>query len=126
MRARNFGLLDPGFAFGQGVVDFFVAGFDFAGVSVDACGEDVVLDGAGALEAPLIFGDGLDEVGLLDADGGEFGLIGLAVSAEGFGFLGGVDVDFAGEAVFEGVEADAALAGFGARAGGGPGGSDAG
>ena len=112
------GLLDPGLAFGQGVVDFVVAGFGFAGVAVDAFGEDVVLDGAGALEAPAVFGYRLDEVGFLNADGGEFGVIGLAVSAEGFGLFGSVDVDFAGESVFEGVEAGAALAGGGAGAGG--------
>ena len=111
-------MLDPGLAFGEGVIDFEIAGLGFAGMPVDAFGEDVAFDGAGALEPPTILGDELDEIGFLDAGGREFGAIGLAVGAEGDGFLGRVDVDRAAEAVFERVEADAALAGVGAGSGG--------
>jgi hypothetical protein len=53
----------------------------------------------------------------LNADGGEFGMIGVAVSAEVFGFFARVDVDFPSQSMLKGIEAGAALAG--GRAGSG-------
>ena len=53
-------LFDPGLGFGQGVIDFLVAGCDLGGVAVDAFREDVAFDGAGALQTPAVFGYELD------------------------------------------------------------------
>ena len=101
---------------GHGGVDLGVQTFDFGIEGVMAEGEDVIFDGAGAVETPFVFGDGLGD---LEFEG-TFGLVGFADGgAEGFegvAVLIGEDGDLAGEAVTPGVEggADFALRGFGA------------
>ena len=75
--------------------------------------EDAGFDGAGAVEAPVVFGDGLGELLLENADGGEGFDDGLAVFLEGVVLFGGEEVDLAGESVFVGVETGALLAGLG-------------
>jgi hypothetical protein len=65
--------------------------------------EGVGLDGAGALEAPTTVGDGLGDVALEIADGGEGIEDDLAVFLVGLVFVGREDVDFAGESVAIGI-----------------------
>jgi hypothetical protein len=81
-------------------------------------------EGAGAVEAPFVFGDGLGEILLENADWGKGLDDGLAVLLEGFVLFGGEEVDLASEAVFVGVETRALLpgVGFGPRWAGGLGG----
>ena len=55
-------LSDPGAALGEGGVDFRVGGIGI-GVLLKAEGEDRIFEGAGAIEAPVVLGDGLGEVG---------------------------------------------------------------
>jgi hypothetical protein len=84
-------------------------------------GEDPGFDGAGALEAPAAFSDGLGDVDFEDADGGEGFADAFAVNVEGGLLSGGENVDLAGESVFVGVEPGALHAGL-ASGGGWPGG----
>jgi hypothetical protein len=72
--------------------------------------EDAGFDGAGAVEAPVVCGDGLGELPLEDADGGEGFDDGLAVFLEGIVLIGGAKMDLAGESVFVGVDTGALLA----------------
>ncbi len=83
--------------------------------------ENAGLEGAGALEAPVVFGDGLGEFELERAHGLEGFADAGAVLVEGCVLIGGEKADLAGEAVTTGdktgVEAGAMLAFFGFRAG---------
>jgi hypothetical protein len=65
-------------------------------------GEDGVFEGPGAVEAPLVLGDGLGEVEFEGADGCEGSADGFAVFLEGGLIFRGVDDDLAGEAVAKG------------------------
>jgi hypothetical protein len=56
-----FGFAGEGASGGQGGVDFGVFGVDVAGMFGEAEGEDVVFDGAGAVETPGVGGDALGE-----------------------------------------------------------------
>jgi hypothetical protein len=57
--------------------------------------EDGGFDGAGAMEAPFVFGDGLGEILLENSDGSESFDDGLAVFLEGVVRFGGEEVDLA-------------------------------
>jgi hypothetical protein len=72
-----------------------------------------VLDSAGAVKAPFVFGDGLGESLLESAGGGESFNDGLAVFLEDVVLFRGEEVDLASEAVFVGVETGTLLAGLG-------------
>jgi len=81
-------------------------------------GEDVVLDGAGTIEAPAVVGNGSGKVGLDGAFGGEFFDDG---GGEGFvrgAVFVGEESELAGEAVFQVVGSDALFA-FGCAGAGG-------
>jgi hypothetical protein len=77
-----------------------------------------VFERAGAIEAPVVLGDGLGEVGFEGAEGGEFFADGVAVFLERGLIFRRVDDDLAGEAVAEGVQQRTFLAFFGTGAGG--------
>jgi hypothetical protein len=55
---------------GESVIDLGVVGV-VGGVLVHAQGERAGFDGASALQAPAVVGDGLSDVALKIADGGE-------------------------------------------------------
>ena len=97
---------------GQGGVDLFVLEAELATIFVKAEGEEVVLDGAGAVETPAVGGDTLGELDL-------HGPLGREARNEGFGefvvggaILVGHGGDLAGEAVTERVHAGALSALF--------------
>src|SRR5579863_5084890 len=83
---------------------------DFAAFAFVAQGEYVGLGGAGAVETPVVLGDGLGELPLA----GSFGLEAIdELAAEAvvrFTVLGGEDGDLAGEAVAQVVHAGACVA----------------
>ena len=108
------GLLAPGSGLGEGVIDLGKAGA-VGGVPVHAESERARLDGAGALEAPLVGGDGLNNLALKIGCRGEGFLDDLAVFVEGLLLCGSGDADLAGESVAIGVQAATRLAfgGFG-------------
>jgi hypothetical protein len=56
------------------------------------------------VEAPVVLGDGLGEIGFESPYGGEGFADAIAVLVEGFLVFRGVDDDLAGESVAEGVE----------------------
>jgi hypothetical protein len=60
------GLFDPGPALGEGGVDLGVGGFGI-GVFLKAESEDGVFEGAGAVETPVVLGDGLGKGGFESA-----------------------------------------------------------
>ena len=62
------GLGDPGASLSKSGVDFGVAGIRI-GMLLKAEGEDGVFEGSGAVEAPLVLGDGLSEIGFEGSDG---------------------------------------------------------
>jgi len=111
------GLFNPGAALGEGGIDFGVARSG-VGVVLKAESEDGVFEGAGAVEAPVVLGDGLGEGGFEGTDGGERLPDGVAVLLEGLPVFLGMDDDLASEAVAEGVERGTFFAFFGAGAGG--------
>jgi hypothetical protein len=114
-------VLDPSFGLRQGSADFRLV--DFAPIDLELAGlrfirhlaesEDAGFDGAGAIEAPLVFGDGLGELLLENAERNEGFDDGLAMFLEGFVLFGSEKVDLAGEAVFVRVETGALPAGLG-------------
>jgi hypothetical protein len=76
------GFFAPGSGLGEGVVDLGMAGV-IGGVAVEAESERAGFDGAGALEAPAVVSDGLSDIALKVADGGEGiedDLVGLLIS----------------------------------------------
>ena len=74
-------------------------------------GEDIVLDGAGAIEAPVVFGYGLGELGFDDAFGTVFAHERGAELVEGIAILPRHAGDLAGEAVARSVVASGGFAG---------------
>ena len=82
-----------------------------------ASSENAGFDGTRALEAPMIFRDGLRQFGFESAHGWEGFADAGAVLVEGLVLVGGEKTDLASEAVTISVEAGAMLAffGFGAR-----------
>jgi hypothetical protein len=119
-----FTLGDPGVGFGERFVNGNLGGVipvgrgEGAELAELAEGEDAGFDGAGALEAPVVFGDGLRQFGFEGAYGFEGFADAGAVLVEGFVLFGGEKADLAGEAVTIGVEAGAMLAFFGFGTGG--------
>ena len=109
---------EPGFGLRDGLVELTLA--DGLGKILRhlADSEDAGFEGAGAFEAPLVFGDGLGEFDLQRADGFEGFVNAGAVLLEGFVLVDCEEMDLAGEAVTIGVEARAMFAGFGSGAGG--------
>ena len=114
-----FALGEPGAGSGQGFVDRKLGGV-VAVVSDEssecaemAKSEDAGFEGAGALEAPMVFGVGLSEIDLQRAYGVEGFADAGAVFVEGFVLVGGEKLDLAGEAVTIGVEPGAMLTFFG-------------
>jgi len=99
------GFREPGFGLRYGLLSWF---HRFPRLAES---EDAGLDGAGAVEAPFVFSDGLGDLPLENAGGGEDFDDGLAVFLEGLVLFGGEKVDLAGEAVFVGVDAGALHAG---------------
>jgi hypothetical protein len=82
-----------------------------------AGGEDTGFDGAGALEAPAVFSDGLGDIDFEGADGGEGFADAFAVSVEGGLLSGSEKVDLTGEAMFVGIETSALRAGLASGSG---------
>jgi hypothetical protein len=76
-------------------------------------GEDGVFQGAGALEAPLIFGDGLGELIFESADGGKGYGDETDVMVEGFLVRGRGGVDLAAKSVAERIFTGAVATGIG-------------
>src|SRR5262249_46673385 len=101
----------------EGVVDGVDAGSVFR-VLGQAEGESAGLDGAGALQAPAVVGDGLGNVALEVADGGEAFEDDFAVLFVGLLLFGSEDAELAGEAVTPGIEPATPLA-FGSFGAGG-------
>ena len=67
-------------------------------------GEDGIFEGAGAVESPLVLGDGLGEIGLDGAGRSEGFADGVALHLEGCPVFGCVNDDLAGKAVAKGVQ----------------------
>ena len=93
-----------------------VAGLVEADHGVDAAQE--AMDGASALQAPVVVGDGLSGIELEVADGGEGIEDDIAVLLVGVLLVGREDAELAGESVAIGVESATALA-FGSLGAGG-------
>jgi hypothetical protein len=118
-----FALGDPGAGSGERFVDGKLGGVvtigcgEGAEVAEVAESEDTGFNGAGAFEAPAVFGDRLGEIELQRAYRCEGFADAGAVLVEGFVLVGGEKADLAGEAVTISVEAGAMLAffGFGTR-----------
>ena len=89
---------DPDAALGEGGIDFFVARSDRARGG-DAFGEDGVFESRGALQAPAIAGDSLDQIAFGLTLGHEGFAITLAMFVESGLVSGGQNVDLAGESV---------------------------
>ena len=110
------GFAAEGLGLGDGGLDFGGVGRVVVGMFVVADTDGVEFDGAGAVEAPVVLGDGDGELGFFGAfglEGGEHaGFEGLVCAA----VVVGEDEELAGEAVAGGVEAGAGFAGFGAGA----------
>ena len=92
-------LLNPSLGLSQGGIDLRMTGVHFVEVLTEALGEDAVFEGAGALQAPHIFGDGLGEIGLSGPGGVVLTADRVAVRAEDFGLFGRRDVNLAAQAV---------------------------
>ena len=99
-----FGVAPEGAGLRKGGVDLGVFGDDVGVRGGVAEGEDVVFDGAGAAEAPFVFGDGLGDLRFE----GAFGVVGEADVAgefqEGLAVFFGHGGDLTGEAVTPGVQ----------------------
>ena len=96
--------------------------FPFAGVvpggdRLEALAVDGGFHGEGAVEAPLIGGDALDQFFFAEADGAEVVVEVLEEEEKLFGIFAGEDMFVARQAVFEAVAAGSALALGAARAG---------
>jgi hypothetical protein len=119
-----FALGDPGVGFGERFVNGNLGGVfsnspeGVAELTEYASSEDAGFDGAGAFQAPVIFGDGLGQLGFEGADGFEGFADAGAVLVESLVLFGGEKADLAGEAVTISVEAGAMLAFFGFGTGG--------
>src|SRR5215470_11361734 len=111
------GVLKPGSGVSEGVIDGVDARSVFR-VLRQAEGESAGFDGAGALEAPAVVGDGLDDIALEVADGGEAFENDFAVLFVGLLLFGSEDTELAGEAVTPGIEPATPLA-FGSLGAGG-------
>src|SRR5215468_1297353 len=111
------GVLTPGSGVGAGVIDGIDAGSVFR-VLGQAEGESAGFNGAGALQAPAVVGDGLGDIVLEVADGGEAFEDGFAVLFVGVLLFGSEDAELAGEAVTPGIEPTTPLA-FGSLGAGG-------
>jgi len=104
---------------GEGFVDGKLGGVvavrrgECAECALLAESEDAGFDGAGAFQAPMVFGDGLGEFDLQRAHGFEGFADAGAVFLEGLVLIGGKEIDLASEAVTIGVETGAILAFFG-------------
>ena len=96
------GFLDPGAGLGERFVDLRVAGVG-AAVGVEAHGEHAGFDGAGAIEAPAVVGDGLDQGALEIADGSEGFEDDFGVLLVGLLFARSEDEELSSESVAEGV-----------------------
>ena len=103
------GLFGPGPGLVESGLDFGVAG-GIGGVLMHAESERAGLDGAGALEAPVVVGDGLSDIALEVTDGGEGFEDDFAVLLIGLLLLRGEDAELAGESVAIRVESATALA----------------
>jgi len=101
-----------GWVFGCGCGDREVEQAQLAG------SENAGFDGAGALEAPAAFGNGLGDIDFERADGGEGFADGFAVTVEGGLLSGSEKVDLTGEAMFVGIETSALRAGIASGAAG--------
>ena len=93
-----FGLSDPSAALSESRIDFGMGGSG-TGVRLKAEGEDGVFEGAGAVEAPVVLGDGLGEGGFQSAEGFQIFADSFTVLLEGRLVFRSVDDDLAGEAV---------------------------
>jgi len=103
------GVFAPGSGLGESVIDLGVAGV-VGRVLVHAQGERAGFDGAGTLQAPAVVGDGLRDVALKIADGGEGIEDDFTVLVMGLLLFGSEDAELAGESVAISIEAAAALA----------------
>ena len=95
---------DPGAAQGQSSFDFGVGVTVGVGMLLKAEGENGIFKSAGAVETPVVLGDGLGEVRFEGANGGELFADGVTVFSEGGLVFRSMDDNLAGEAVAEGVE----------------------
>ena len=84
---------------------------------LEAEGEDGVFEGSGAVEAPVVLGDGLGEGGFERPTGARDSRMASQCFWKA-AWSSGVDNDLSGEAVAEGVQRRPFLAFFGAGAGG--------
>ncbi len=112
-----FGGVEVGLGPGEGLVGERIVS-EFAGVSFDAQGEDIVFDGFDAVEAPVVVGDAVGELDFEEAFGVEFGEEGGVVLVVGIAVFFGQEGGLAGETVAEAVEAGPGFAGRGGGAGG--------
>jgi hypothetical protein len=110
-------VVDPGAGLGGGGVGLGATGL-FGGIFALVEGEDGVFQGAGAVEAPAVLGDGLSEIELESAGGGEGFADAIAVLRESLLVFRGLKDDLASEAVAEGVEGGTLFAFGGTRTGG--------
>src|SRR5215468_7245883 len=111
------GVLKPGSGVSEGVIDGVDTG-SVIGVLGQAEGESAGFNGAGALQAPAVVGDGLGDIALEVANRGEAFEDDFAVLFVGELFFGSEDAELAGEAVTPGIEPATPLA-FGSLGAGG-------
>ena len=69
------------------------------GIHLEAEGENGIFEGAGAVEAPVVLGDGLGEGGFQSAEGFQIFADSFTVLLEGRLVFRSLDDDLAGEAV---------------------------
>jgi hypothetical protein len=117
---------EPSAGLDEGIFDEklgWVFGCRDAGIEAEqtlqASGEDTGFDGAGTLEAPAVFSNGLGDIDFEGADGGEGFADAFAVRVEGGLLSGSEKVDLTGEAVFVGIETSALRAGLASGSGSG-------
>src|SRR5262249_4769538 len=103
------GVLEPSSGVGAGIIDGVDAGSVFR-VLGQAEGESASFYGAGALQAPAVVGDGLDDVALEVADGGEAFEDDFAVLFVSLLLFGCEDAELAGETVTPSIEPATPLA----------------
>ena len=92
-------LVVPGAAQGESGLGFGVGVAAGVGIHLEAEGENGIFAGAGAVEAPVVLGDGLGEGGFQSAEGFQIFADSFTVLLEGRLVFRSLDDDLAGEAV---------------------------
>ena len=110
------GGVEPGAGLGDGDLGFGGVGVDFGGEVVVGEASGVVLDGARAIETPVVLGNGDGVLSFVGADGLEGGEDALFEFGVGEAVFVTHDVELASQSVAACVHGGSGFAGFGAGA----------